>query len=165
MCWCFRGCWYIAISVTAAHIYGEDLLRVTASRNRLYLSLSNILEHGLVTKINGRRRSQACEVLDWISVDYSCARFAPAPITSPRLASPHPVRRASARVCFPLSPLLHTLASPYRATHLISRILSIFTSKMGLKSYHPPYMNGSLRFIRNYLNFLWAKPNNSNIFV
>jgi hypothetical protein len=152
MCCCFRGCWFFAISVAAAHIYREDLPRVTASCNRLGLSLSKRIRRGLIAKINDKKSLRACEALGWISVDYSRARRASMPITSPRLATPRPgpVRRASACVCFPLSPFLHTLTSAYRATNLISRLPSISTSKVGLKSYHPPCMNVPLRFIRNY---------------
>jgi hypothetical protein len=112
----FCGCWYVAISVTDAHIYREDLPRVIASHNRLGLSLSKHIRHGLVAKINSKRRSWACEALGRISVDYLHARRVPASITSPRHIMPlparsGPMRQASACVCFPLSPLLHTLAS------------------------------------------------------
>jgi hypothetical protein len=62
---------FVAISVAAARIYREDLPRVTASRNRL--------GHGLVAKINGKRRLRACEALGWILADYSRPRRAPAP--------------------------------------------------------------------------------------
>jgi hypothetical protein len=96
MCWCFRGYWFVAVSVAVARIYREDLPRVTASRNRLDLSLSKRIRHELVAKINGKRRSRAYEVLGRISEDYSRARRghysrarrAPMPIASPRLASP-----------------------------------------------------------------------------
>jgi hypothetical protein len=56
MCWCFRGCWFVAIFVAAACIYREDLPRVTAFHNRLGLSLSKRIRYGLVAKINGKRR-------------------------------------------------------------------------------------------------------------
>jgi hypothetical protein len=92
--------------VVDARIYREDSPRVIASRNRLGLSLSKRIRHGLITKINDKRRLWAYEALGQISVDYSRARRALAPI-----APPGAVRRASARVCFSLSPLLHTLAS------------------------------------------------------
>jgi hypothetical protein len=62
----------------------EDLSRITTSRNRLGLSLSKRIRHGLVAKINGKRRPQACEALGQILVDYSRARRAPTPIASPR---------------------------------------------------------------------------------
>jgi hypothetical protein len=96
-------------------IYREDLPRVTASRNQLGISLLKRIRHGLVAKINNKKRSQTCEVFGRILADYSRARCAPTPIASPRPAPAPPrpggVRRVSARVCFPLSPLLHTLVS------------------------------------------------------
>jgi hypothetical protein len=98
-------------SVAVAHIYREDLPRVTTSHNRLNLSLSKRIRHGLVPKINGKKRSRTYEALGQILADYSRARRASAPITSPRHARPDSARRASTRVCFSLSPLLHTLAS------------------------------------------------------
>jgi hypothetical protein len=89
---------------------------VTTSRNRIGISLSKCIRHGLVAIINGKRRMQDCEALDWILADYSCARRPPVPIASPCHFLPHPAwpgeaRRASARVCFFLSHLLHTLTS------------------------------------------------------
>jgi hypothetical protein len=67
MCWCFRGCWFVAISVAVARIYREDLSRVTASRNRLGLSLSKRIRHGLIAKINGKRRPRSCKALVLVS--------------------------------------------------------------------------------------------------
>jgi hypothetical protein len=99
---------FIAISVAAARIYREDMPRVTTSHNRLGLFLSKRIRHGLVAKINDKKRSGACEALDWILTDYSCARRAPMPIASPW---PGEARQASARVCFSISPLLYTLTS------------------------------------------------------
>jgi hypothetical protein len=99
---------FIAISMAAARIYREYMLRVTTSHNRLGLFLSKRIRHGFVAKINDKRRSGACEALDWILTDYSCARRAPVPIASPW---PGEVRQASARVCFSISPLFYTLAS------------------------------------------------------
>jgi predicted deacetylase len=103
----FCDCWYVAISVAAAHIYREDPPRVTASRNRLGLSLSKCIRHRLVVKINDKRRSWACEALGRISVDYSRARHAPTPI-----ASAHPTQRGevSERTCvfLPFSSPPHT---------------------------------------------------------
>jgi hypothetical protein len=96
---------FVTIFMAAARIYREDLPRVTASRNRLGLSLSKYIRYGLIAKINGKMSSWACEALGRISVDYSHARHASAPIASPRHA---PVRRGErARVCvflFLLSP-------------------------------------------------------------
>jgi hypothetical protein len=63
MCWCFCGCWFVAIFVAIVRIYREDLSRVTSSRNQLGLSLSKCIKHGLVAKINGKRRPRACEAL------------------------------------------------------------------------------------------------------
>jgi hypothetical protein len=80
--------WYVVVrctrSVTAACIYRKDPPMVTASRNRLALSLSKRIRHGPVVKINGKRRSQTCEALGQILVNYSRIRRASAPITSPR---------------------------------------------------------------------------------
>jgi hypothetical protein len=93
----FRGCSCVATSVVAADIYREDLPRVTASHNRLGLSLSKHIRHELIAKINGKRRPRTCEALGWILVDYSCTRRAPAPIASPCAAPPDKARRASVR--------------------------------------------------------------------
>jgi hypothetical protein len=54
----------ITSSVAATRNYSEDLPRVTASRNRLGLSLSKHIRHGLIAKINGKRRPWTCEALD-----------------------------------------------------------------------------------------------------
>jgi hypothetical protein len=93
---------FVAISVAATRIYREDMPTVTASRNWLGLSLSKRIRHGLVAKINGKRRPRACEALGRILVDYSCTRRAPAPIASPchtpRHAPPRP-DEASERAC------------------------------------------------------------------
>jgi hypothetical protein len=85
---CIGGSWLfvVASSVAAARIYREDMPKVTASHNRLGLSLSKRIRHGLKATINGKRKPWTCEALDRILVDYSCARRAPAPITSPRHA-------------------------------------------------------------------------------
>jgi hypothetical protein len=45
--------------VAVARIYRKDLPRVTASRNRLGLSLSKHIRHRLIAKINSKRRSWA----------------------------------------------------------------------------------------------------------
>jgi hypothetical protein len=92
-------------SVVAAHIYREDLPKVTVSHNRLGLSLSKHIRHGLIVKINGKRRLRTCETLGRILVDYSHACRVP---HTHRLDSPC---HAIARVYFSLSPLLYTLAS------------------------------------------------------
>ncbi len=73
----------VATTVVAAHIYREDPPRVIAFRNRLGLSLSKCIRHGLVEKINGKRKPRTCEALGQILVHYSHTRHAPAPITSP----------------------------------------------------------------------------------
>jgi hypothetical protein len=77
------------------------------------------------------------------------------------LATPRP-----ARVCFSLSYIFHTLISVYRVIQLIIMFSSSSTSKMRLKSCYSAHMNmnGHLRFIRNYWNFLWL-PNNSNTYL
>jgi hypothetical protein len=87
------GSWLFVVtsSVAAAHIYTEDTPRVTASRNRLGLSLTKRIRHGLIAKINDKRRSWTCEALGQISVDYS--------------------RACRAHVCFSIFSLLHTFVS------------------------------------------------------
>jgi hypothetical protein len=45
----------VTSSVVDAHIYREDPFRVTAFRNRLDLSLSKYIRHGLVAKLNGKK--------------------------------------------------------------------------------------------------------------
>jgi hypothetical protein len=77
----------VTSSVVAARIYRKDLPSVTASRNQQGLSLSKRIRHGLVAKINGKRRLLTCEAFCQISTDHSRARRAPVPI-----ASPHPAR-------------------------------------------------------------------------
>jgi hypothetical protein len=77
---CIGGLWLFIItySMMFTRIYREDLHRVTASCNRLVLPLIKCIRHGLVEKINGKRRPQTCETLGQISADYSCTRRAPA---------------------------------------------------------------------------------------
>jgi hypothetical protein len=109
-----HGCSFVASSVTATRIYRQYSPRVTVSHNQLGLSLSKRIRHGLVAKINNKKRLQTCETLGHILVNYSRARRRPRP--SPRLATPRhvwpgEVRRASTRMCFFISPLPHTLAS------------------------------------------------------
>jgi hypothetical protein len=136
----------VATTGSAAHIYRKNPPRVTAFRNRLDLSLSKRIRHGLVAKLNGKRRPWACEALDQILVDYSRARRAPGPITSP-----YQVRRASVRVSHFSSPP-HTYKciesnSPYKyaSLHLYYQD--------GTKELSSLYMNGLLIFIRNYWEF------------
>jgi hypothetical protein len=52
---CVGGSWFFVVthSVAVAPIYREDLAKVTVSCNRLRLSLSKRIRHGLVVKING----------------------------------------------------------------------------------------------------------------
>jgi hypothetical protein len=100
----------VTISVVVAHSYGEDPPRVTASRNRLVLSLTKHIRHGLVAKINGKRRPRTYEALGQISVNYSRTRRALVPISSPRHTMPDAVRRGErAHTCD--SPFL--LSSPH----------------------------------------------------
>jgi hypothetical protein len=48
---------FVSVSyVAVAYIYREDPPTVTASYNQLVLSLSKCIRHGLVAKINGKRR-------------------------------------------------------------------------------------------------------------
>jgi hypothetical protein len=102
MRWYFCGCSCVATIVAVAHIYRKDPARVTASCNRLGLSLSKCIRHGLIAKLNGKRRSWACKALDRISADYSHAHRMPAPIASPRHARPGPARQGErAHVCVP----------------------------------------------------------------
>jgi hypothetical protein len=72
---CVGGSWFgVTTSMAATHIYREDMPRVTASRNRIALSLSKLIRHGLIAKLNGKRRPQTYESLGRILMDYSCAR-------------------------------------------------------------------------------------------
>jgi hypothetical protein len=91
---CIGGSWFSVFtrSVVAARIYREDMPMVIRSHNRLGLSLAKHIRHGLVAKVNGKRRSWTCEALGRILVDYSHARrvHAPAPIASPHHATPRP---------------------------------------------------------------------------
>jgi hypothetical protein len=59
------GSWLFIISsfVAAARTYREDPSRVTSSHNRLGLSLSKHIRHGLIAKINGKSRPRTCEAL------------------------------------------------------------------------------------------------------
>jgi hypothetical protein len=78
---CVGGSWLFVLtrSTTAAHIYREDLPRVTTSRNRLGLFLLKHIRHGLIAKINSEMRSRTCGALSQILVDYSCVRWRPMP--------------------------------------------------------------------------------------
>jgi hypothetical protein len=78
--------------MAAAHIYREDLIRVIAYCNRLCLSLSICIRHGLIAKINDKRRPRAYEALGQILTDYLHIRHVPTPIASPRHAMPRPAR-------------------------------------------------------------------------
>jgi hypothetical protein len=90
---CVGDSWLFVVtrSMVAARIYREDWPRVTTSRNRVDLSLSKRIRHGLVAKINDKRKPRTCEALGRILMDYSCAHRALAPIASPRLTTPCPV--------------------------------------------------------------------------
>jgi hypothetical protein len=78
----------VATSVAAARIYREDLSRVTTSHNRLVLFLSKRIRHGLIVKLNGKRRLWTREALGRISTDYSRTRCASASILSPHHVTP-----------------------------------------------------------------------------
>jgi hypothetical protein len=98
------GLFVVTSSVTVARIYSEDPFRVTSFCNRIGLSLLKRIRHGLVTKINNKRKSWTCEVLDRILADHSHAHHVPA------CPSPH-LTRPGEHVCFSFSHLLHTLSS------------------------------------------------------
>jgi hypothetical protein len=60
---CVGGSWFgVTTSMAATHIYREDMPRVTASRNRLALSLSKLIRHGLIAKLNGKRQKEAADL-------------------------------------------------------------------------------------------------------
>jgi hypothetical protein len=63
------------------------------------------MRHGLLAKLNGKRRTLAYEVFDRILVDYSCVRRVPMPMASPHHATPYPtpLGPASEHVYFCLS--------------------------------------------------------------
>jgi hypothetical protein len=89
----------VTISVVVARSYGEDPPRVTAFHNQLVLSLTKHIGHGLVAKINGKRRLRTYEALGQISANYSRTRRAPVPLLAPpRHARRSEARRASAHV-------------------------------------------------------------------
>jgi hypothetical protein len=99
---CVDGSWLFVVAhfVVATCTYREDPPRVTVSDNQLGLSLSKCIRHGLIVKINGKRKPPIGETLGQISADHSyilCAL-----ITSPCLAQPGPTRWVS--VC--VSPFL-----------------------------------------------------------
>jgi hypothetical protein len=110
---CISDSWLLIIThfVAAACIYRKDLSRVTTSCYRLDLSLSNSIRHGLVEKINSKRKPRTCEALGQISVDHSSARRASAPIASPRHAMPRPTSPREASRATTCVFLLHTLSS------------------------------------------------------
>jgi hypothetical protein len=89
----FIGSAYMA----ATRIYREDPPRVMTFRNQLGLSLSKRNRHGLVEKINDKRRPQTCETLGRISADHSRAHHVAASIASPRHTPPGPARPNEAR--------------------------------------------------------------------
>jgi hypothetical protein len=62
---CIGGLWFFIVfhSVAVARIYMEDPSRVTTSCNRLALSLSKRIRHGLIANINGKRKSRPCKTL------------------------------------------------------------------------------------------------------
>jgi hypothetical protein len=59
-----------------ARIYRKAQPRVTVSRNQLGIPLSKRIRHRIITKINGKGKSQNCEALDQISADHSCTHHA-----------------------------------------------------------------------------------------
>jgi hypothetical protein len=104
---CIGDLWLfvVAHSVAVACIYREDPPRITASRNRLGLSLSKRIRHRLIAKINGKTKPRTCKALGRISVDHSHTCRAPVPIATPHHSRPDPARRGErARVC--VSPFL-----------------------------------------------------------
>jgi hypothetical protein len=141
--------WLVAILITTTvadtRIYRENPPRVTTFCNRLGLSLSKCIRYRLIAKINSKRRPRTCEALDQILMNYSCTRHASASIAS-RHATPGEV---SACVSLFLLSSTHFI-SIQRATHLISSFSSTYTSKVGLKSCHPPCINMPLKFIKKY---------------
>jgi hypothetical protein len=104
---CIGGSWLFIVgsSVVVARIYREDSPRVTISHNWLGLSLLKHIRHGLIGKINGKRKLWTYEALSQISMGHALA-----PIASPHHAMPRwgKERQASAHVCFSLSPLLQS---------------------------------------------------------
>jgi hypothetical protein len=107
---CVGGLWefIVASSMADVRIYRGDPTRVTASLNRLELYQTRT-RHGLLAKINEKRKLQAYKGLGRISADHSYASHASTPFASPPLAQTSEARRT--HVCFFLSPLLHTLTN------------------------------------------------------
>jgi hypothetical protein len=80
----------VTYSMAGEHIYREDIHMVTTSHNQLDPLLSKRIRHGLIAKINDKRRPRIYEDLGQIFAEYSRARRAPKPIASPHHATPHP---------------------------------------------------------------------------
>jgi hypothetical protein len=70
---CVGGSWLFIVtsSMAGARIYREDMTRVTASHNRLGLSLSKCIRHKLIAKINGKSKPRAYEALGQILMGHS----------------------------------------------------------------------------------------------
>jgi hypothetical protein len=84
-------------SMAGEHIYREDIHMVTTSHNQLDPPLSKRIRHGLIAKINDKRRPRIYEDLGQIFAEYSRARRAPTPIASPHHATPHPAQLGPVR--------------------------------------------------------------------
>jgi hypothetical protein len=114
---CVSGSWFFIVTsfVTAKRIYREDSSRVTTSHNRLGLSLSKCIRHGLVAKINDKIKPQICEALGRISANHSLTCCVPVPIASPRHVTFGPTRRGKrAWACVSSFLLSFTLLQVYR---------------------------------------------------
>jgi hypothetical protein len=114
---CVAGSWLFVVAhfMAVACIYRKNLSRVTASHNRLDLSILKCIKHKLIAIINGKRMLRTYEALGRISVDHSHAHRAPMPITSPHHAMPCHARRGErAHACISLFFLSSTLLQVYR---------------------------------------------------
>jgi hypothetical protein len=110
---CIGGLWFFVVthSVVAAHIYREDLPRVTAS-----LMSTSIKMYQAWTHSKNKRQKEVTDLwglrpnFDWLFTRPSCARAHC--LTSPRHARPGPARRGkvSERTCvfLPFSSPPHT---------------------------------------------------------
>jgi hypothetical protein len=99
----------VAHSVAVACIYREDPPRVTASHNRLGLSLSKRIRHRLIAKINVKQSRGPVRL--WAGFQWTIRTHVVCPCPSPRHTTPGPTQRGevSGRVCV----FLHFSSPPY----------------------------------------------------
>jgi hypothetical protein len=102
---------HVTCSVVTVRIYKEDPSRITASHNRLGLSLWKRIRHRLIAKINGKRRPRTCEALSRVRQTIHTHVVHPCP--SPRHA-PHPPGEAIEHACVFLFLICYTHLQVHR---------------------------------------------------